>query len=166
MHALPIARRLRRILTLVGRVLVVVAGIVLLLVVLVLLPPVRGRLLETLIARLTTTLPGELSVGSAHWPAPGRLDVADVLWADGGDTLLAFSRGEVVVVLRPLLARDLHVRELNLQGLRVDWPALQKRLPGGAARTGESRWRGSFPRAGALAVVPSLAASPPWGSTP
>ena len=150
---------LRRILAILGRVLVVVAIVVLLVIGSLLLPGVRERVLDVVLRRASTSLPGNFAVGTVRWPAPDRLQLTDIVWIDQGDTLLTAQRLEVDIALKPLLARDVHLRALRLHALRLDWPRVRAALPtgGGAAGQDGGRWHGSFPRAGALAQVPSVA---------
>ncbi len=149
--------RLRRILVILGRILAAVVGIVVLVLLLLLLPPVRGRVLEFALPRVTGALPGEVTVGSARWPGPGHIELADVLWTADGDTLLSLARTDVDVALRPLLSGDLHLHTLDLGELRADWPALQAHILQAADSTASVGSGSGFPRVGAIAAVPSVA---------
>ncbi len=130
---------------------------------LALLPPVRDRALAEALRRARPHIPGRLQLAAASWPAPGRLALRDLLWTDGPDTLLAADRLEIDWALRPLLRGDLLVRQARVEGLTADFPAIGARLPAGAAPRGGERpvaagTPSRFPRAGAIAGLPSLAA--------
>jgi hypothetical protein len=132
----------------------------LLLVLLFLLPPVRTRLLEEGLSRAESALPGTLAAREASWPAPGRVEIRDLLWSDGPDTLAFLERLSVSVSLGDLFRRDVRLSDLRVEGLVVAPDGIRGRLEKGSEGGEEPASGGGapfFPRAGSLAGAPSVA---------
>lgn len=127
--------------------------------VLFLLPPVRGRLLTEVLRGADARLPGNLSAERVDWPSLGTLRGSDILWTEGGDTLVALERFAVSVELSPLLRRNVRVSGLTVENVSVDLPGIGARLPTDRTReegeTRESRRKG-FPREGSIPGLPSV----------
>jgi len=128
-------------------------------VLLLLLAPVRGRLLPAVLTRVDAALPGSLAWERAAWPALGRLELDGVLWTVDADTLLHAPALRLEVELRPLLSRDVVVRDAEVRILRADIAGIRTALapvaPADAEKSAGAS--GGFPRPGALPGVPSVA---------
>jgi len=140
-----------------ARVLAAVAVLAVLAVLLLLLAPVRSRLLPMVLTRVDQALPGDLAWTRAAWPSLGRLELDGLLWTQDGDTLLAAPAVRLDVTLRPLLDRDVVLRDVEARGLRADVPAIRAALPSAEADSTAAASSGGFPRPGALPGAPSLA---------
>jgi hypothetical protein len=135
-----------------------IAGLLVVVLALFLLRPIRNGLLSVALPRIERALPGDLSVGSAGWPAPGRLEFERLLWTDGADTLLSADRLGLAVVLRDFARRDIHIHELAVEGASADVPAILDRFPGGESQQPDPGDGPGFPRQGSVPGVPSVAA--------
>ncbi len=114
-------RRLRRVLlSLVLGLAILVALPILLLS----LGPVRERLVRAGVERATDRVTGELRLGHVDWGRPGRLRLGEFAWTAAGDTLAAAESLELVIALRPLLARRIVVERLVVDGAQADVPAV------------------------------------------
>ena len=132
-------------------------GLFVVLLSLLLLAPVRENLARRLLPVLSDRLPGTITVGDFRWPTPGTLDLADVLWIDGPDTLVAADTVAVGVRLRGLLAGDLAASAITVRARRVDVDAITRRFPPGTAKPEAGGDGGGFPREGSLPGIPSVA---------
>ncbi len=131
--------------------------IVLVAVAAIVLPPVRQICLGFALGRLAATLPGELHVSSARWPALGRIEVHGVAWTHQDSTLFAANDIEVAFVFAPLLRRDLILDRVKVEGLQVDVPAIAASQRGRDAHAPSEPGARSFPRGGSLPGLPSIA---------
>ncbi|UCE03698.1 MAG: translocation/assembly module TamB [Candidatus Latescibacterota bacterium] len=127
------------------------------------LPPVRSFVVRRALVAAQKTLPGQLQVGRAHWGWPLRIELDDVHWTHAGALLLSADRVRVDPQPSALWRRDLVIREIRVENLDADLPALtaafeaaaeqddstQAQAPAGAKRI-------PFFRAGALPGLPSL----------
>ncbi|MFA7330551.1 MAG: translocation/assembly module TamB domain-containing protein [Candidatus Delongbacteria bacterium] len=122
---------------------------------LVLLPPLRQALLVGTLPDLLAGLPGGgPRLDGLRWPRLGRLEAEGLLWVVDGDTLLSARRIRLELELKPLLRRDLRLRELQAEDLTLDLPALRRAFPPAATPAPESR---RWLRPGAWSGLPSLA---------
>ncbi|MFH1843794.1 MAG: translocation/assembly module TamB domain-containing protein [bacterium] len=156
--------QLRKIGKIAGRVGLVLGCVLLVVAILLLLEPVRNRLLDRALAAARSSLPGELAVERSRWPSPGDVRLAGLCWTDGPDTLLTVEEAILSLQLAPLFRRDLAIRELRLDGCRIDLPALRARFPSAPADAAPADEapapatadRPTFPRPGSLPPAPSL----------
>lgn len=144
------------------RILAGILGAILALVLLVLLAlqirPVREALLREGLRRADTATPGSLEVGEAGWPGFTRLSLGRVLWTDQGDTLVRAERVELSFDLRPLVRKDVRVREVTADIDLLDLPAIQARFPAGPdTAPAPQKTEGGFPRKGSVPGLPSIA---------
>lgn len=115
---------------------------------------VREPLLGALAPRLLARLPGGGPAwGVLRWPRLGRLELEDLLWVAGTDTLVAARFVAVDVELSGLPRGDLRLAELTVLDLSLDLAALRRHLPAGSE---EDRPR-SWPKEGSLPGWPSVA---------
>jgi hypothetical protein len=115
---------------------------------------VREPLLQARLPGLLAGLPGGGPVTAVlRWPRLGRVELEEVLWVAGADTLLMAARLDLDVEVAALLRGDLRLRELTALGVFLDLPALRRHLPPGDKATTRRRW----PRDGSLPGWPSLA---------
>lgn len=150
-----------------GRILLAVASVGLLLVLLpfvaVSIRPVREEALRRTLARLSDSLPGQLALGSSHWPGFSRLELIQARWLDDARTLASVDTLELEFEPFALLHRDVHVVELRAVGLSVDLPRLKQTLAAHASSRPERPKQAAvepfLPRWGSLPPVPSIAVS-------
>ncbi len=157
-------RRLRRILRRAGLVVGGIVAVILLAVLSVLLlAPGRRAILDKGLELAAGALPGELTVAGADWPGLGCLQLDGVVWTDGPDTLARVDTLRLHVDVSDLMARDVTIRRVLAAGIAADVPAIMERMPTAAPDTTlEDAPAGpaettSFPRAGALPPLPSVA---------
>jgi len=154
---MPGRRGVRRALRILGRILLVAAGLVVLVLVALLLPPVRDALLPVGLRIANRSLPGILTVNEPSWPGPGHLVLRGVLWRDGADTLLAADEISVRVSLAALSRKDVVVHDLTLAIVTVDVPAITARfVPSSPPSAPAPAAPPAFPRPGAIPGVPSI----------
>lgn len=147
---------LRRLFLALGGLVAGVVGLCLLIVLLLLIPTVRSAALSTGLRFASAQLPGRLSVQRATWPTPETFLFENVRWTAEGDTLLSIRRLSLSIGLRALLDRDLALHELSLDGSRLDVPGILAHLPMTQTKPPATSRR-SFPRAGSLPFLPSMA---------
>lgn len=129
----------------------------LVLMVLVHLRPAREQTLDFTLARLGRNLAGTLSVGRGTWPTPESIELYDVLWTDGADTLLVMYHLRLDLDVRDLVRGDISVRELTADCGLVNVPLLQRNLAADPTRPPSADKRSSrFLRPGALPPLPSI----------
>lgn len=120
----------------------------------------RNRVLMHALARAERALPGRFAVREAAWPRIGSIELDDVAWVDGGDTLLTAEEFRLAVAVGSLFRRDLNIRRIRFAGLFADVPLLRTKFPGGGAEQ-SSGSEGSGPplpfiREGSVAGLPSV----------
>ena len=151
-------RWLKRAAKAVGALAAGVAVVVLLAVVLLLLPFVRSHVMREALSHADKALPGNITAAGASWPSIDTIDLRDINWTDGFDSLLSAERVRVSVELVSLVKRDIRVESAFVEGLSADIPAIASRFSTKEKTTAE-REKGSsvFPRPGSLPGVPSVA---------
>ncbi|UCH84287.1 MAG: hypothetical protein JSW50_00950, partial [Candidatus Latescibacterota bacterium] len=136
-----------------------VVGLVFVAVILFLFAPVRHALLSNVLSRAAKSLPGELVIHHASWPAPGRVEFNGVSWVDESDSLVIADRIAVSVDLLGLLKKDIRANEVALGKVYLDIPAVTERFAGDSvsnAVQSDKEGGGGFPRTGSLPGVPSI----------
>lgn len=151
-----------------GRVLLVLAGLVLVLAAAFLLAPTRGALLGWGVGLAAKALPGHLEAGEVAWPSMDRLVLADVLWVAGsasapGDTLADLSRLDLHLDLGALKHKDGRIDSVHLDLRLLDVPAIEEAfsdlgVESSTDTTAASAESASIPffRPGSLPGIPSV----------
>ena len=86
---------------------------------------VRGRLLESALARADRELPGSLAVAGARWSAMGTITCERVLWTAGVDTLACLDSLRLELGVADLLRRDLRLALVLAECRSADLPAIR-----------------------------------------
>jgi autotransporter translocation and assembly factor TamB len=127
------------------------------------LPPVRGFLVRRALVAAQKALPGQLDVGRAQWGWPLRIELDSIRWTQGDIRLLTADRVHVDPHLSALRRRDLVIREIRVENLDADLPALTAAFSTEAEADDSTQAKPSegppsipFLRAGALPGLPSL----------
>lgn len=137
--------------------LLVLVGVPLLALLSVTTAPVRSNLLTWGAGRAAESLPGELSWSRLEWPAPGRIELREVLWSDHGDTVAYLGYGVLEWNYEDLKQKQLDVRTVELATLRLDVPGLQKLIPPPAPGAADSTTAAPFfPGPGSIPGLPGI----------
>lgn len=142
------------------------AGVVLLLVIvaapllaalLLSMGSVRSGLLSWGAGRAARSLPGDLAWSRLEWPAPGRIELQDVLWSDDGDTVAYVGAGVLEWAYADLRRKQLDLRTVELMTLRLDVPRLQSLLPPTKPGAADSTVGApAFPAPGSVPELPGV----------
>ncbi len=120
------------------------------------LAPARLPVLALGLRSLDAFLPGTITWSGARWPRAGRVELENVLWMDGADTLADVRHATVDIGIVRLLRHDLSVNELAIDAPWVDLAGIRGRLHIDTAATRPARrWR--WLRDGPVPGIPSLA---------
>ena len=140
-RAWRIARRVLRVLAF------VLLGVLAILVLAIGLPPARGWLLRTGLDIANGSLPGELTWRRAAWPGLGRIEIDDLLWATGDDTLATVARARLQFQVTPLLSREVVVDSLRLGGVFCDLARVRAAMPDTTSAPADTTKARTLPRA-------------------
>ncbi len=159
----------RRVFRWAGIAMLILLGLALIIVVLLSLQPVRSSILRRGLAELDANLPGNVTAARTTWRGWMTLELHDLIWADGADTLLQADRLMASLPVGRLLQRDLVADSIRIDRLRLDVPAIQARLGIAASEPKEEPAGSGVPylREGAIRGLPSIAlhhvrADAPW----